>query len=79
LLSDQELLIHLPYHSYQPVFRFFNESANDPSVKEIYATIYRVASDSQIMNALISAARNGKKVTVFVELKARFDEANNLQ
>lgn len=78
-LQTQELLIHLPYHSYQPVFRFFNEAANDKYVREIFVTIYRVATDSQIMNSLISAARNGKRVTVFVELKARFDEANNLQ
>ncbi len=78
-LQKQELLLHLPYHSYQPVFRFFNEAANDKHVREIFVTIYRVATDSQIMYALISAARNGKRVTVFVELKARFDEANNLQ
>src|SRR4029077_5417818 len=50
----------------------------DPGVKEIYITIYRVAADSLIANALISAAKNGKKVTVFIELKARFDEANNI-
>ena len=74
----QNRLLHLPYHSYQPVFRLFNEAAMDPDVREIYLTIYRVATDSQILHALISAARNGKKLTVFVELKARFDEANNL-
>ena len=75
--SDQ--LVHLPYHSYNYILRFFNEAAIDPHVKEIYVTLYRVASDSYIVNALMSAARNGKKVTVFVELKARFDEANNLR
>lgn len=72
-------MLHLPYHSYNYILRFFNEAAIDPHVKEIYVTLYRVASDSHIVNALISAAKNGKKVTVFVELKARFDEANNLK
>jgi polyphosphate kinase len=78
-IAEKERLLHLPYHSYNTILRFFNEAAIDPHVREIYTTIYRVASDSHIVNALISAARNGKKVTVFVELKARFDEANNLQ
>ncbi len=75
--ADQ--LLHLPYHSYHPVLRFFNEAAIDPMVREIYITLYRVAPDSHIVHALMSAARNGKTVTVFVELKARFDEANNLK
>ena len=78
-IAEQEKLLHLPYHSYNYILRFFNEAAIDPNVKEIYVTLYRVAADSHIVNALISAARNGKKVTVFVELKARFDEANNLK
>jgi polyphosphate kinase len=78
-ISENEKLLHLPYHSYNYILRFFNEAAIDPHVKEIYVTLYRVAADSHIVNALISAARNGKKVTVFVELKARFDEANNLK
>lgn len=72
-------LLHLPYHSYNYILRFFNEAAIDVKVKEIFVTLYRVAANSQIVNALISAAKNGKKVTVFVELKARFDEANNLK
>lgn len=78
-ISEREKLLHLPYHSYNYILRFFNEAAIDPAVKEIYVTLYRVAADSHIVNALISAAKNGKKVTVFVELKARFDEANNLK
>ncbi len=78
-IADKEKLLHLPYHSYNYILRFFNEAAIDPNVKEIYITLYRVAADSHIVNALISAAKNGKKVTVFVELKARFDEANNLK
>jgi len=78
-IAEREKLLHLPYHSYNYILRFFNEAAIDPHVKEIFVTLYRVAADSHIVNALISAARNGKKVTVFVELKARFDEANNLK
>jgi polyphosphate kinase len=78
-IAEKEKLLHLPYHSYNYILRFFNEAAIDPAVKEIYITLYRVAADSHIVNALISAAKNGKKVTVFVELKARFDEANNLK
>lgn len=78
-ISESEKLLHLPYHSYNYILRFFNEAAIDPTVKEIYITLYRVAADSHIVNALISAAKNGKKVTVFVELKARFDEANNIK
>lgn len=78
-IIEKEKLLHLPYHSYNYILRFFNEAAIDPLVKEIYVTLYRVAADSHIVNALISAAKNGKKVTVFVELKARFDEANNLK
>ena len=78
-IQEGEKQLHLPYHSYNYILRFFNEAAIDPNVKEIFVTLYRVAADSHIANALISAARNGKKVTVFVELKARFDEANNLR
>jgi polyphosphate kinase len=76
---EKDLLLHPPYESYDPVLRWFNEAAIDANVEEIYVTLYRVAKDSRIVHALISAARNGKKVTVFVELKARFDEANNLR
>ena len=78
-ITGGERLLHLPYHSYNYILRFFNEAAIDPQVKEIFVTLYRVAANSHIVNALISAAKNGKKVTVFVELKARFDEANNLK
>ncbi|MET0465840.1 MAG: polyphosphate kinase 1 [Chitinophagaceae bacterium] len=78
-LTEGDLMIHPPYQSYSTVLRFFNEAAIDPSVKEVYTTLYRVASDSRIAQALISAARNGKTVMVLVELKARFDEANNIR
>lgn len=79
IISSNERLLHLPYHTYNYILRFFNEAAIDPDVKEIYITLYRIAANSHIANALISAAKNGKKVTVFVELKARFDEANNIR
>lgn len=75
----RDILLHPPYQRYDYLLRFFNEAATDPAVQEIYITFYRIASGSQIANALISAARNGKQVTVFVELKARFDEANNVR
>ncbi|OOQ59942.1 polyphosphate kinase 1 [Mucilaginibacter pedocola] len=79
LLARQDLLVSTPYQSYDIILRFFNEAANNPDVTEICVTLYRVASDSRIVNALISAAKNGKKVKVVVELKARFDEANNIK
>ncbi|MCI4669398.1 MAG: polyphosphate kinase 1 [Bacteroidia bacterium] len=72
-------LLHFPYHSYDPVLSFLNQAATDPAVTKIYATQYRVASNSQIVNALIRAAQNNKEVNVFVEIKARFDEASNLK
>jgi polyphosphate kinase len=78
-ISTRDILIHPPYYSYDIVLRFFNEAAIDSTVQRIYITLYRVAADSRIANALMSAAQNGKKVTVFVELKARFDEANNIR
>lgn len=78
-MAKQDLLVNAPYQSYHIILRFFNEAANNPDVEEINVTLYRVASDSKIVNALISAAKNGKKVNVVVELKARFDEANNLK
>ncbi|MGY4537358.1 polyphosphate kinase [Mucilaginibacter sp. UYNi724] len=78
-MAKQDLLVNAPYQSYHTILRFFNEAANNPDVEEINVTLYRVASDSKIVNALISAAKNGKKVNVVVELKARFDEANNLK
>lgn len=79
LIIEGDLLLNPPYQSYDSVLRFFNEGATAPYVTEIYTTLYRVANDSKIVNALITAAKNGKKVTVLVELKARFDEANNIK
>lgn len=77
-IGKKDMLLHVPYQSYNVILSFFNQAAVDPDVDEIYIALYRVASDSLIINSLISAAKNGKKVTAFVELKARFDEANNL-
>lgn len=78
-MKQRDILVHPPYQSYDPILRFFNEAAMNNDVEEIYTTMYRVASDSRIVHALISAAKNGKQVTAFVELKARFDEANNIK
>lgn len=77
--EERDHLLHFPYHRYDYVLRFFNEAAVDPAVKEIKITLYRISKKSQIAQALISAAKNGKKVTVFVEVKARYDELNNIQ
>lgn len=77
-LEKEDILTNTPYHSYNTILRFFNEASMDTLVEEIWISIYRVAKTSRILHALISAARNGKKVTVFVELKARFDEENNI-
>lgn len=78
-IDQGDQMLHFPYHSYDYVLRFFNEAAIHPNVKEIKVTLYRIAKFSFIANALISAARNGKKVCVFLEIKARFDEENNLK
>jgi polyphosphate kinase len=79
LIVEKDRMVHVPYQNYDPVLRFFNEAANDSFVEEISVTLYRVADNSRIVNALMTAAKNGKKVTVMVELKARFDEANNIK
>jgi polyphosphate kinase len=77
-VKENDILLHFPYHSFDYVLRFFSEAAVDPKVEEIKTTQYRVATNSAIVNSLITAARNNKKVTVFVEIKARFDEEMNI-
>ena len=78
ILMQKDVMLHFPYHSYDPVIDMLREAAMDDTVLSIKITAYRLASNSKIINALINAARNGKKVTVFLELKARFDEEANL-
>lgn len=78
-VKKRDILLHFPYQSFDYLIRFLMEAAFDPKVDEIKITQYRVAENSAVINTLISAAQNGKKVTVFVELKARFDEENNMR
>lgn len=77
-VAKKDLMIHYPYHSFEHFIHFLYEAVHDPSTQEIMITQYRVAENSAVINTLIAAAQNRKKVTVFVELKARFDEENNL-
>ena len=78
MIAKKDYLISTPYQSYDYIIHFLREAAIDPKVKEISIAVYRVAEDSRVMHALINAAKNGKKVTCLVELRARFDEQNNI-
>ena len=77
-VEKKDLLLHYPYHSFEHFIHFLYEAVHEPTVREIMVTQYRVAENSAVINTLIAAAQNGKKVTVFVELKARFDEETTL-
>lgn len=78
-IAQQDHILHFPYHSYHYVVRFLQEAAVDPATQAIFITLYRVANNSGVVAALIAAAQAGKRVEVFVEIKARFDEEANLQ
>ena len=77
-LREKDHLVHFPYHSYESVITFFETAAKDPNVTHIKIVQYRVAKKSRIMKALMEAVKSGKKVSVFIEVKARFDEEANL-
>jgi polyphosphate kinase len=78
VVLQKDVMLHFPYHSYNPVIDLLREAAIDPDVTSIKITCYRLAKQSKIINALINAVRNGKQVTVMLELRARFDEEANL-
>lgn len=79
IIEKKDVMLHTPYHSFDSIIDLLREAAIDPYVQSIRITCYRLAKDSKIVNALINAVRNGKSVTVVLELRARFDEEANLR
>src|SRR6478609_6516767 len=77
-IAKKDYLVHAPYQSFAYLIKFLREAALDPNVVSIKITLYRLAKNSQVVSSLINAAKNGKKVTVQIELQARFDEASNI-
>ena len=78
-IEEEDKMLHYPYQSIRPFLLMLNQAANDPGVISIKMTLYRLASDSKVVESLVEAAENGKQVDVLVELKARFDEENNIE
>lgn len=78
VMAQHDFMLHFPFQSFSYFIKYLQEAAIDPKVKSVYITLYRVSSDSKVVNALMNAAQNGKKVTVVVELQARFDEQANI-
>jgi polyphosphate kinase len=79
IILKEDVMLHFPYHSFNSIIDLLREAAMDPDVNTIKITAYRLATHSRIINALINAVRNGKQVVVMLELRARFDEENNLE
>lgn len=78
-IDTKDQLMHYPYQSFEPIIKSLEEAAFDPKVKVIKMTMYRLAEESRLNTAIANAAKNGKKVVIFIEVKARFDESNNLK
>ena len=78
-IKEKDRLLHYPYQSYEPVIKLLDEASTDEQVTKIKITLYRVSKDSLVANALLKAVKNGKKVFIFIETKARFDEENNIK